>query len=114
MGKGALPSPKDLRCCHPSAGGLGTQGPPRERPSPSAPNPAPNTDLLLSLCILVPAIRVGGPRPPEPPPHLPSSPGAQASHFQGQAPPLPSAMGSAGRATAQMLRATPDLFLSEE
>lgn len=93
---------------HPSAGGLGTQWatpPPGGPPQFTQPSPSAFWSLLLGWA-------APGPRATL---HLHASfPGAQASPPQGQAPPLPSTIVSAGRATAQMLRATPDLFLSEE
>ena len=53
---------------HPSAGGMGTQGATPWEGFPSAPNPRPTRTPPLPLCILVPAIRVGGPRPQSPTP----------------------------------------------
>ena len=114
-GRGLSPAPGGLRVLFiPALEAWALKGPPPRRASPVRPTlaqhgPLPSPSAFWSLLL---GWAAPGPRAP---PHLhASSPGAQASPPQGQAPPLPSAMGSAGRATAQMLRATPDLFLSEE
>lgn len=108
-GEGALPGSGGLQVLFiPALEAWALNGPP---PPPGGPpqftQPSPSAFWSLLLGWAAP-----GPRATL---HLHASfPGAQASPPQGQAPPLPSTIVSAGRATAQMLRATPDLFLSEE
>ena len=69
-GRGLCPAPGVCGCCSPQRWRPGhSRGHPPGGP-PQCAQPSPNTDPSppLSLCILVPAIRVGGPRPQSPTP----------------------------------------------
>ena len=102
----------------PSAGGLGAGGATPQEGLLRARNPCPTLTLALPLSILVPAIRVGGPRPRSGilPAHiLPRCPSFPTSR-SGPSSPQHNGLCWEGHCSrsSQMLRATPDLLLSEE